>query len=80
MDRLALGFVAAGVRPGDRVGLMARTRYEWTLVDVALWTVGAVTVPVYETSSAEQLRWILADSGAVGVVRRVPRARRDAGR
>ena len=54
--------------PGDRVGLMAKTRYEWTLVDVALWTVGAVTVPVYETSSAEQLRWILADSGAVGVV------------
>ena len=68
VDRLALGFVAAGVRPGDRVGLMARTRYEWTLVDVALWTAGAVTVPVYETSSAEQLRWILADSGAVGVV------------
>ena len=47
---------------------MAKTRYEWTLVDVALWTAGAVTVPVYETSSAEQLRWILADSGAVGVV------------
>ena len=68
VDRLALGFVAAGVAPGDRVGLMAKTRYEWTLVDVALWTVGAVTVPVYETSSAEQLRWILADSGAVGVV------------
>jgi len=68
VDRLALGFVAAGVAAGDRVGLMAKTRYEWTLVDVALWTVGAVTVPVYETSSAEQLRWILADSGAVGVV------------
>jgi long-chain acyl-CoA synthetase len=68
VDRLALGFVAAGVRAGDRVGLMAKTRYEWTLVDVALWTAGAVTVPVYETSSAEQLRWILADSGAVGVV------------
>jgi long-chain acyl-CoA synthetase len=68
VDQLALGFVAAGVIPGDRVGLMAKTRYEWTLVDVALWSVGAVTVPVYETSSAEQLRWILADSGAVGVV------------
>ena len=68
MTRLALGFVAAGIAPGDRVALMAKTRYEWALVDAALWTVGAVTVPVYETSSAEQLRWILADSGAVGCV------------
>ena len=65
---LALGFLAAGVAPGDRVALMAKTRYEWTLVDAALWAVAAVTVPVYETSSAEQLRWILADSGAVGAV------------
>ena len=65
---LALGFLAAGVAPGDRVALMAKTRYEWTLVDAALWAVGAVTVPVYETSSAEQLRWILEDSGAVGAV------------
>ena len=65
---VALGFVAAGVGSGDRVALMARTRYEWTLVDAALWAAGAVTVPVYETSSAEQLRWILADSGAVGAV------------
>ena len=65
---LALGFLAAGVEPGDRVALMAKTRYEWTLVDAALWAVGAVTVPVYETSSADQLRWILEDSGAVGAV------------
>jgi long-chain acyl-CoA synthetase len=65
---LALGFLAAGVAPGDRVALMAKTRYEWTLVDAALWAVGAVTVPVYETSSADQLRWILEDSGAVGAV------------
>ncbi len=65
---LALGFLAAGVAPGDRVALMAKTRYEWTLVDAALWAVAAVTVPVYETSSAEQLRWSLADSGAVGAV------------
>jgi long-chain acyl-CoA synthetase len=65
---LALGFLAAGVAPGDRVGLMAKTRYEWTLVDAALWAVGAVTVPIYETSSADQLRWILEDSGAVGCV------------
>lgn len=64
----AKGFVAAGVGLGDRVGLMSRTRYEWTLVDFALWTAGAVVVPIYETSSAEQVEWILADSGAVGVV------------
>jgi long-chain acyl-CoA synthetase len=65
---LALGFVAAGIVPEDRVALMAKTRYEWTLVDAALWAVGAVTVPVYETSSADQLRWILEDSAAVGCV------------
>ncbi|MGZ4609006.1 MAG: AMP-dependent synthetase/ligase [Actinomycetes bacterium] len=68
VSEVALGFLAAGVAPGDRVGLMAKTRYEWTLVDAALWAVGAVVVPVYETSSADQLRWILADSGAVGCV------------
>ena len=65
---LAAGLVAAGVRPGDRVGLMSKTRYEWTLVDYAIWTAGAVTVPVYETSSAEQVQWNLGDSGAVAVV------------
>ncbi|WP_433529248.1 AMP-dependent synthetase/ligase [Micromonospora sp. CA-263727] len=65
---VARGLVAAGVRPGDRVGLMSRTRYEWTLVDYAVWAAGAVTVPIYETSSAEQAAWILADSGAVACV------------
>ncbi|SDQ33339.1 long-chain fatty acid--CoA ligase [Quadrisphaera sp. DSM 44207] len=65
---LAKGLVAAGVQRGDRVGLLARTRYEWTLADVAIWFAGAVSVPVYETSSAEQARWILSDSGAVGCV------------
>jgi long-chain acyl-CoA synthetase len=68
VTELALGFLAAGVAAGDRVALMSKTRYEWTLVDAALWQVGAVVVPVYETSSAEQLRWILEDSGAVGIV------------
>jgi long-chain acyl-CoA synthetase len=62
---LAGGLVAAGVSPGDRVAIMSRTRYEWTLVDFALWFAAAVPVPVYETSSAEQAEWILADSGAV---------------
>jgi long-chain acyl-CoA synthetase len=62
------GLLAAGVQPGDRVALMSKTRYEWQLVDFAIWSVGAVTVPVYETSSAEQLRWILDDSEAVAAI------------
>ncbi|WP_030992399.1 AMP-dependent synthetase/ligase [Streptomyces sp. NRRL S-1813] len=61
----AKGLIASGVQPGDRVGLMSRTRYEWTLLDFAIWSAGAITVPVYETSSAEQIQWILGDSGAV---------------
>lgn len=65
---VAKGLVAAGVRPGDRVALMSRTRYEWTLCDFAIWYAGGVTVPVYETSSAEQVQWILEDSGAVGII------------
>jgi len=65
VESLARGLIAAGIESGDRIGLMSRTRYEWTLFDFAIWTVGAVTVPVYETSSAEQAAWILSDSGAV---------------
>ena len=61
---VAKGLVATGIEVGDRVALMSRTRYEWTLIDYAIWTAGAVTVPVYETSSAEQAEWILSDSGA----------------
>ncbi len=68
VQSLAKGLVAAGVQPGDRVALMSRTRYEWTLTDCAIWFAGAVTVPIYETSSADQVQWILGDSGAVGVV------------
>jgi long-chain acyl-CoA synthetase len=68
VTELAKGFVAAGVEPGDRVGIMSKTRYEWTQLDFALWTAGAVPVPIYETSSVEQLAWILADAGAVGCV------------
>lgn len=69
---LARGLVAAGVQPGDRVALMSRTRFEWTLIDYAIWACGAVTVPIYETSSAEQVQWILADSGAVGCFTETP--------
>jgi long-chain acyl-CoA synthetase len=65
---VARGLVAAGVRHGDRVALVSRTRYEWTLVDYAIWYVGAVTVPVYPTCSTEQLRAILGDSGATAAV------------
>jgi long-chain acyl-CoA synthetase len=65
---LAKGLVAAGVGPGDRVALMSRTRYEWTVTDYAAWSAGAVVVPIYETSSAEQAEWILADSEAKAVI------------
>jgi long-chain acyl-CoA synthetase len=65
---LAKGLAAAGIEPGDRVAIMSHTRYEWTLADYAVWTVGAVAVPIYETSSAEQAEWILADSGARAVI------------
>ncbi len=65
---LAKGFLAAGIGVGDVVGIMSRTRYEWTLADFALWAAGAVPVPIYETSSPDQVEWILGDSGAVGVL------------
>ncbi len=61
---LAKGLIAAGISPGDRVALMSRTRYEWTLIDYAIWAAGAVTVPIYETSSAYEVEWIVSDSGA----------------
>jgi long-chain acyl-CoA synthetase len=61
---VAKGLVAAGIEAGDRVALMSHTRYEWTLIDYAIWVAGAVTVPIYETSSAEQAEWILTNSGA----------------
>ncbi len=65
---LAKGLIAKGVAPGDRVTLMSKTRYEWTLADYAIWCAGAVTVPIYETSSSEQVAWILSDSGAVAMI------------
>ncbi|MFD3457078.1 AMP-dependent synthetase/ligase [Streptomyces sp. NPDC058691] len=65
---VAKGLLAHGIRFGDRVGLMSRTRYEWTVLDYALWTIGAQPVPIYPTSSSEQVRWMLLDSGAVACV------------
>jgi long-chain acyl-CoA synthetase len=65
---VAKGLVAAGIEAGDRVALISRTRYEWTVLDYAIWFAGAATVPVYETSSASQVEWILTDSGARAVI------------
>jgi long-chain acyl-CoA synthetase len=64
---VAKGIVANGLEPGQRIGVMSRTRYEWTLVDYAIWYAGAVSVPVYETSSAEQIQWMMTDSEAVAI-------------
>ncbi|MEV0073723.1 MULTISPECIES: long-chain fatty acid--CoA ligase [unclassified Amycolatopsis] len=65
---VAKGLIAAGIGHGDRVALMSKTRYEWTLIDFAIWAAGAVTVPIYETSSPEQVHWILSDSAAKAVL------------
>jgi long-chain acyl-CoA synthetase len=68
----AKGLVAAGINVGDRVAIMARTRYEWTILDFAIWFAGGCVVPIYDTSSAEQVDWILSDSGSVGVIVETP--------
>ena len=65
---VAKGLVASGISIGDRVAIMSRTRYEWTILDFAIWYAGAVSVPIYETSSAEQIDWILNDSAAVAII------------
>ncbi|MFC8434610.1 AMP-dependent synthetase/ligase [Streptomyces sp. NPDC057253] len=65
---VAKGLIAAGLEPGGRVAVMSRTRYEWTVLDFAIWAAGGQTVPVYATSSAEQVEWIVRDSGARHVV------------
>lgn len=69
---LAKGLVAAGIEPGDKIGLMCKTRYEWTLIDFAVWFAGALLVPIYETSSPSQVQWILSDSGATSVLVETP--------
>ncbi|MEG3615322.1 MULTISPECIES: AMP-dependent synthetase/ligase [Isoptericola] len=65
---VAKGLVARGVQPGEAVGIMSHTRYEWTLLDFAAWAAGAVPVPIYETSSRDQVEWIVTDSGTTLVV------------
>ncbi|MGP5165170.1 AMP-dependent synthetase/ligase [Arthrobacter rhombi] len=65
---LAKGLIASGLEKGSRVGIMSRTRYEWTLVDFAIWFAGCISVPVYETSSPSQVAWILGDCGAAAAI------------
>ncbi|WP_215549667.1 AMP-dependent synthetase/ligase [Amycolatopsis sp. CA-230715] len=72
---VAKGLMGAGIGKGDRVALMSKTRYEWTLVDFAIWAAGAVTVPIYDTSSAEQVHWIVSDSAAKAIVVETPEHR-----
>ena len=69
---VAKGLVASGINIGDRVAIMAKTRYEWTILDFAIWFAGGVVVPIYETSSAEQIKWILSDSGATAIAVETP--------
>ncbi|MEV4314448.1 long-chain fatty acid--CoA ligase [Actinocrispum sp. NPDC049592] len=69
---VAKGLIATGLKPGDRVALLSKTRYEWSLFDFAIWTAGCVTVPIYETSSADQVEWILTDSDARAVIVETP--------
>ncbi|GAB3716154.1 AMP-dependent synthetase/ligase [Nocardiopsis nanhaiensis] len=63
----AKALIKAGIEHGDRVALMSRTRYEWTVADYAIWSIGGITVPIYETSSAEQIEWIVGNSGAKAI-------------
>ncbi|MCK1798159.1 AMP-dependent synthetase/ligase [Streptomyces sp. XM4193] len=72
VNAAAKGLIAAGLEPGGRVALMSRTRYEWAVLDFAIWAAGGQTVPIYATSSADQVRWILQDSDARLVVAETP--------
>jgi long-chain acyl-CoA synthetase len=69
---LAKGFAAAGIEPGDKIGIMCKTRFEWTLIDFAVWYAGAVLVPIYETSAPSQILWNLTDSGATAIITETP--------
>jgi len=68
VDEVARGLVGIGIEPGQRVCIFSATRLEWAVLDHAIWAAGAVTVPIYETSSAEQVEWIVSNSGAVALV------------
>jgi long-chain acyl-CoA synthetase len=68
VNAVAKGLIASGVQPGNRIAIYSRTRYEWTLFDYAIWSAGGVSVPLYETSSSEQIQEILDDSGAMAII------------
>lgn len=70
---VAKGLIASGIQPGDRVALMSHTRLEWMILDYAILAAGGVTVPIYDTSSADQVRWIVDDSGAAMFVVETPK-------
>ncbi|MFD6270686.1 AMP-dependent synthetase/ligase [Nocardia asteroides] len=59
---VAKGLIATGIQPGDRIAIMAPTRYEWVVLDHAIWAAGGCTVAIYDSSAAEQAKWILQDS------------------
>lgn len=65
---VAKGLVAKGLKPGEMIGFMGKTHYDWTLIDFAIWYAGAIMVPIYDTSSAKQLEWILSDSGSAAMI------------
>lgn len=65
---LARGFIASGIKPGDKIAIMSRTRYEWALIDFAIWYAGGVSVPIYETSAPAQIEWVLSDSDSVALI------------
>lgn len=69
---LAKGFVAAGIEPGEKIGFMCKTRYEWTLIDFATWYAGAILVPIYETSAPAQVAWNMVDSAAISIIVETP--------
>ena len=75
VEDVAKGLIASGLEPGERVALMSSTRYEWPLIDYAIWAAGGITVPIYETSSADQVSWILQDSQARILILESPRHR-----
>ena len=68
VQQVAKGLIASGIQPSQAVGIMSRTRYEWTVMDFAIWFAGAVSVPIYETSSAAQIEWILSNSDSVALI------------
>ena len=72
---VAKGLIATGVKPGEKLGLLSRTRYEWTLLDFAMMYAGAISVPIYESSSPEQIKWVLGDSESIGCFFELPEHR-----